>query len=510
MSVDRSNGQASPRPLEELLEGFGALSSEYQILLNQHRELANKLSWAKEQYLELSRRFAPDTASQDYRVFLRDLDRPGKPQQNGHTNWLEMLTQSSNEERRTRAHLIRQADATYSKLNKSRNTHETDGVRPRNSTVADRPRNSHANSAVSKAQSNLATVMEQDFTTPGTPSRLGCPFAKPNGLPCRKLSSAGQSQRSNAALSRSSVSRLNLPTGRRSQRQSFHDPIRAEICGMDALSPEESVEGSTAVCPIRFLDQHSPEEVATYFEKHKHEIPRSHEVCVRRYQSNSESIRQLDAKYGNLVSMIQGLGAKHQPWLPDKPEDEDMAEEATSKDKVQKWAKQVSSSMQNGNLGDVEQAVEDEERQPHFDRPLKEVRVGESPTRPWGISVPAKYHEAKSDASNHDAPAVTPQVEHIAEAAPANEKPAGRCPFDHTKLRAQIPKATEPPAESRSKETPQQAPAMPTFIQQPNTSTGHPESSKPAQMIFTGPVFIGYPVEQAMALLQQWQSGMKS
>ncbi|KAJ9635215.1 hypothetical protein H2201_003251 [Coniosporium apollinis] len=510
MSVDRSNGQGSPRPLEELLEGFGALSSEYQILLNQHRELANKLSWAKEQYLELLRRFAPDTASQDYRVFLTDLDRPGKSQQNGGPDWLEMLTQSSNDERRTRAYFIRQANVTYGKLRRGENIIETDGVRPRNGVVADRPRNSHANSAVSKAQSNLATVMEQDFTTTGTPSRLGCPFAKPNGLPCRKLSSAGQSQHSTTALSRSSILKLNLPTGRRSQRQSFHDPIRAEICGMDALSPEESVEGSTAVCPIRFLDQHSPEEVATYFEKHKHEIPRSHEVCVRRYQSNSESIRQLDAKYGNLVSMIQGLGAKHQPWLPDKPEDEDMAEEATSKNKVQKWAKQVSSSMQNGNLGDVEQAIEDEERQPHFDRPLKEVRVGESPTRPWGISVPAKYHEAKRDPSVHDAAAVAPQVEPVAGAAPANEKPAGKCPFDHTKLRAQMPKPAEPPVEGESVEIPVQAPAMPTFIQQPNVGTGSPESLKPAQMVFTGPVFIGYPVEQAMALLQQWQSGTKT
>ena len=63
-------------------------------------------------------------------------------------------------------------------------------------------------------------------------------------------------------------------------------------------APENTDVG---VCPIRFLDQHSPEEVATYFEKHKHELPRSHEVCVRRYQKNEEQIRKLDAKYGSPV-----------------------------------------------------------------------------------------------------------------------------------------------------------------------------------------------------------------
>ena len=43
---------------------------------------------------------------------------------------------------------------------------------------------------------------------------------------------------------------------------------------------------------------------------------------MRRYQSNEEQIRQLDAKYGNLVSMIQGLGAKHKEMLPEEPGEE--------------------------------------------------------------------------------------------------------------------------------------------------------------------------------------------
>ena len=54
-----------------------------------------------------------------------------------------------------------------------------------------------------------------------------------------------------------------------------------------------------------------------YFEKHKHELPRSHEVCINRFQSNAQSIEELDRKYGDLVSMIQGLGQKHQDYLPE-------------------------------------------------------------------------------------------------------------------------------------------------------------------------------------------------
>ena len=29
------------------------------------------------------------------------------------------------------------------------------------------------------------------------------------------------------------------------------------------------------------------------------------------------------------------------------------------------------------------------------------------------------------------------------------------------------------------------------------------------KMVFNGPVFIGYPVEQAMMLMQKWQAGMQ-
>ncbi|KKY28526.1 hypothetical protein UCDDS831_g00267 [Diplodia seriata] len=110
-----------------------------------------------------------------------------------------------------------------------------------------------------------------------------------------------------------------------------------------------------------------------------------HEVCIKRFQSNAESIRQLDAKYGSLVNMIQGLGEKHQPMLKESPTDEDAVIETESGGRVADWAKAVSTSAQAGGDAspDPEQPLpEEEERQPHFDRPMKEIRVGESPSRP--------------------------------------------------------------------------------------------------------------------------------
>jgi hypothetical protein len=111
-----------------------------------------------------------------------------------------------------------------------------------------------------------------------------------------------------------------------------------------SAEPSVAASGSAAVCPIRFLDQHDPEEVAQYFEKHKHELPRSHEVCITRFQSNQDSIEQLDRKYGNLVNMIQGLGQKHQAWLPEEPEDAieeepevEMVTDGKADAKVEKW-----------------------------------------------------------------------------------------------------------------------------------------------------------------------------
>lgn len=290
------------------------------------------------------------------------------------------------------------------------------------------------------------------------------------------------------------------------------DPICAAMYA-ETMSSPPSVTGSAAKCPIRYLDQHSPEEVARYFETHKHEIPRSHEICVKRYQRNEEDIRKLDAKYGNLVSMIQGLGQKHQPMLPAKEEDDTMEVEQASNERVENWAKAVSADGE-GHEEELDAPEDEEDREGRFDRPLKEIRVGESPSRPWGISVPIlEPPEGQRPVSPPSAPV---SVEHAPKqsgkcpfghgsqvkveeklASPQTpEKPTGKCPFPHAR------KAREQSASL----TPQPEPAVqaqPTFIQPaeiPKTNGG-----MVPQMIFTGPVFIGYPMEQAIAFMHHYK-----
>ena len=251
-----------------------------------------------------------------------------------------------------------------------------------------------------------------------------------------------------------------LPTPPHTQEH-FDNDLAHEGKDDRGTSPPPSVSGSVSKCPIRMLDERSPEEIAQYFESHKHDIPRSHEICVKRYQSNAASIRQLDAKYGNLVNMIQGLGMKHQPMLPSK-EDEEFAElGAKSVRKVENWADKVKETPEEPDLHSALLADPSDsgEREGHFDRPLKEVRVGESPTRPWGISVPGATATKESFKS---------------EAAPTPRATARSPPAAHVKY-------PNPPR---------------------SDATGGQTEDKP-QMVFTGPVFIGYSAEQAAALIEK-------
>lgn len=435
-----------------------------------------------EKYLDALKRFAPSTSSPTFRTFLSELDEAGATQREGETEWLSALTQSADEERKLRAYDIQKACDAREKIRFRRRASDASrGVRIWSGKNAD------------SADSGVA--MERDFTVPGTPGQLGCPFAKRleksvsvnatsvNGVPKRGISTP-----------RSSLSRT---PSRRSKRHSFHDPIRAEICGADnhGSSTAASIEGSVPLCPIRFLDQHSPEEMAQYFEKHKHELPRSHEVCVKRYQSNEESIRRLDQKYGNLVSMIQGLGQRHQNMFPEKEdvavEDEHAPEEEKGESKVGKWARTVSESMEvEAAVNGGEQA--DEHREPRFDRPLKEVRVGESPSRPWGIPVPTDYHKASSVASGKSDPTAAPL-----EPSPKEEKTTkAKCPFDHL-----VNSGLHPPSEQQAKPESEKADTIPKTPAVSREIEVKPD--KPTQVVFNGPVFIGYPVEQALSFLQR-------
>lgn len=421
--------------------------------------------------------------------------------------------------------------------------------------------------------------LEQDFTVEGTPSKLGCPFASMAG---KKLSSHAASvlsryksggsvagQASSTPLS--SVSHINgkesYVSRSRSHRASFADPIKAEICGVSdhgddapteprtkAQEVEEHVQANAeaGVCPIRFLNQHSPEEVATYFENHKHELPRSHEVCVKRYQTNEAQIRELDSKYGNLVSMIQGLGAKHQPMLPPEPEEGAEDDEATGltgeeAEKVRKWASSVSqepdglsTAAQGGDTKetDNEEAVDSDTgrgRQQQFARPLRDIRVGESPSRPWGITVPARYLEKvagnASDASSQPARIPSSQVQapppidsNVID-TPVKEPLKAQCPFgfDQQKkpaLAADI-SVKHQPAPSDGPETfgtdPQKqdplvktasnvafiAPGVENHAGTDGGQTTGEVTVKDRQLVFTGPVFIGYSAEDAAKILKE-------
>jgi hypothetical protein len=459
------------------------------------------------QYLDALKRFAPEQASQNFRVFLDELDEAGATQPESHVDWLQSLQNSTDPDRKTRAYTIQRASDAREKIRfRQKSSSAENGVRIWNGRAAD----------------DSGIEMERDFTTPGTPGRLYCPFVPPNKRDSYFNLPSISGQPRGISTPRSSMSRT---SGRRSKRSSFHDPIRAEMCGQGLGGPSvpPSVEGSVPLCPIRFLNQHSPEEVAKYFESHKHEVPRSHAVCVKRYQSNEASIRQLDAKYGNLVNMIQGLGEKHQPLLPEVDDEAVVDEEGQvqPESRVQNWAKAVSVSLEN-NVDDPQTApVEDDDRLSHFDRPLKDVRVGESPSRPWGITVPERYAAKSGAMSTRSDPTASPLETPM---APDPESPAkGKCPFDHKNMKfdTATPKAatrneaiSQPQASTQSHPPTQPLSPLPEqrpTITQPTVFAEDPISSKSGrvQMVFNGPVFFGYGMEQAMALLQQGGFGNK-
>lgn len=368
--------------------------------------------------------------------------------------------------------------------------------------VADHPHDSREPSSApecpERKPSKSRSGLEYDFTTPGVEGNLRCPFAHVTGDKPGSHPSSGP-QTSTILQS----GRLPTPPHRKGSH-TLLDPIEAEFHGDALSSPPPSVTGSASKCPIRFLDQHSPEEVAKYFENHKHEIPRSHAVCVKRYQSNAESIRQLDAKYGNLVSMIQGLGMKHQPMLPAAHETDMVDGEVEPADRVGRWAEAISERLEAHHDGSVEH--EQEDREGHFDRPLKEIRVGESPSRPWGISVPVAGDPSIAPFSSHGDRNVDEHQfsrERIPEANSMKGK--GGCPFGFDKERpSQQPDTKSPvfvipdPAASSSRERPQR-----------DSKSGQQQVPSAPQMVFTGPVFIGYAPEQAMAFVQQLGMGSK-
>ncbi|KAI0447943.1 hypothetical protein F4803DRAFT_191649 [Xylaria telfairii] len=468
---------------QTLVESFNALADEVQNLSDRQTILEHKLRYAHEQFQYLADKYA--AAAPEVSETLVNLQVPHEALAN--TNFVPLPNRKTSDSKHQIAVIIREGRRVASSLTDFSKSSQTSRSR---------------DSLDPTTMTSMSTILEQDFTVQGKKGSLDCPFSQPSEQ--EPQSNGHQSQRDTVAQ--------------------HDDPICA------AMFDDTGSQTAAAKCPIRYLDQHPPEEIADYLEKHKHELPRSHEVCVRRYQKNEEHIRKLDAKYGNLVSMVEGLGKIHQPMLPEQDTRPQSDVERASNDRVQDWAHTVSATVtQDPDRTALDDGEEDEERRSHFDRSMKEVRVGESPSRPWGISVPIFSDGQSSQGIPRGRPESPPPAPvHMPSPITNADRPlqkTGKCPFDHTKLASMMNDAT--PHKQEDSDSIRLADIPP--LNQPFTPAQHalPTQTaassipKPAfinpgelprskaggipQMVFTGPVFIGYPVEQAIHFMQYFQ-----
>lgn len=376
------------------------------------------------------------------------------------------------------------------------------------------------NDCVVAADAQARTSIERDFTTKGITGKLQCPFAKSGG------SNRSVGQVEDGPLEACGRDEL--------------DPIKAEFrSDKESTAPmsgqSAATAGAAARCPIRYLDNHSPEALAKYFENHKHEIPRSHAVCIQRYQRDSQSRRFLDEKYGSLTNMVKGLGKYHQPYLSSAQEGpkDTQHTDASSAERVEKWAKDVDTRSGKNVEGHI--SVEDgeadgeDERANQFDRPLKDIRVGESPSRPWGVHVPVSGPSPRSPAGFPPRPSCPSgaaanglsqddkySVGHLSlenpKSSERNRSAAARgCPFhmggpspgDKASNTHEKPKSARPRQTRTTKERntdPQlQSHHTPDLNPASDPARGEPQP----KVVFNGPVFFGYDPQTAASLLDK-------
>ncbi|KUJ22730.1 uncharacterized protein LY89DRAFT_575450 [Mollisia scopiformis] len=487
--------------IRTLTDNFNILADQFQVLSDRNLILTSKLSYGQQEYQRLADKYAPGDAEVSSTLaklqLLPDL-QISTPDRAGFVPLPQRKQTSTNVQTAVAIRDGRRAAQRLAQLTR----------RSTGSTVSGRSISGTSSLRFSARKTSLSTVLEQDFTVQGKKSSLLCPYARTHDNNKPHM----ENQASQGSVTLNSDGPLTPADLQDRTPHQSSDPICAAMYAETMASPPPSATGSAAKCPIRYLDQHSPEEVARYFETHKHEIPRSHEVCVKRYQRNEEDIRKLDAKYGNLVSMIQGLGQKHQPMLPSNEEDEALEVERGSNERVENWANAVSAD--GVGVEDEPLVQNEEDRESRFDRPLKEIRVGESPSRPWGISVPIlEPPDGQRPVSPPPAPISDEHIPKPAGKCPfgheqqkevqeeqeqPQERPAGKCPFPHAEKTREVPReqpnTTYQPASTMYHD-------QPAFIQPPEI----PKGNGIPQMIFTGPVFIGYPMDQAMAFMQQFR-----
>ncbi|PNY28820.1 Uncharacterized protein TCAP_01255 [Tolypocladium capitatum] len=502
-----------------LADAFNALADEVQLLADRKTVLEHKLRFAHEQFQYFADKYAP--ATPEIAETLARLQLPPHTSVDD-ASPVPLPRRSAPQSQLQIALVIRDGRRVATQLVSLGESSKTTG--------SSRETLSHT---TSRDQTSMSTALEQDFTVQGKKGNLQCPFSRPAG----DMDGNGDDAQ-----------------GEVPDQTPHHsgDPICVAMYEETTSHPAPSGTAASK-CPIRFMDKHSPEEIAHYVETHKHELPRSHEVCLRRYQKDQDQMKKLDSKYGNMVSMIEGLSQLHQPMLSEEGEQRPQHQsdvDRASNERVENWAHAVSGTADSEASREPAEE-EDGERRSHFDRPLKEVRVGESPSRPWGISVPVyepSGQEHEHPLSPPPAPVRMPNPDQGMR-MPTNG--VGKCPFDHAKLAAlkalALPALPEPkpcptphapgntpftpgketiPSSSptmprpahinlgASKEEPPFTPVeetmfpssprlpLPAFIN-PNASKERPGSAP--QMVFTGPVFIGYPMDQAIQLLNHYR-----
>ncbi|KAL5045124.1 hypothetical protein BDW71DRAFT_198544 [Aspergillus fruticulosus] len=459
MSPALASNSQPDRQLKVLARAFEALLLTTQQLSSKEKLLQQRLEYAHNEYLQLADRspqgLDPHTKIVAEKILGRRVEFDNPPKQSlNPMDVVKDLSESGNV-----------GDLSLAAI--------TEGVGIYKSFVG--PDDDISTGVVATRAGSL----ERDFTTKGTRGSLRCPFSKPYSL-----SSENEVNGIETALPSQNGDTCGFQ---------HLDPIKEEQMERRSSQAPASVRSSNRCpasrCPIRFLDQHSAEEIADYVERHKHEIPRSHAICVKRYSNSS---RQLDAKYGDLTNMIRGLSRKHQAFLPGRRNSQTAS---SSAERVEKWAEEVKPQIP---VAEDEGIENDEDRKGHFDRPLQEVRVGESPSRPWGIHVPIPP------------PAIEPTTQSPPAVDQATDKPLddvatgatkARCPFGHGG-------GVRPPDHSaKETETVRKEPATTPDTTNTNetkpTGTKNPPNSSTANIVFNGPVFFGFSPEQTAAFVQQ-------
>ncbi|ERS99864.1 hypothetical protein HMPREF1624_03230 [Sporothrix schenckii ATCC 58251] len=639
---------------QTLVESFCALADEVQNLIDRKTILEHKLRFAAEQYQQVADKYAP--TAPEVSETLANLQIPPddhKPPIPSSYVPLPKRGQQAGCSQHQIALLIRDGRRAAQQLTEhSRTTDGSIGGGGHGHSGGGGGGSSKEASS-GTAITTMSIMMEQDFTVEGKKGVLDCPFS---AIKRRQqlLRQQQQLEQENQQLhitgggSSAEAGGLDVdldhndadtadiaaaagPPGTQSAHGGgaasgeaasppVEDPICAALADESASQHGGTSNGGAPRCPIRFLDQHSPEEVAHYVETHKHQLPRSHAICLKRYNKNEEQIRKMDAKYGNLVNMISGLGQFHQPMLAsaepglagaeggtlsggavlgvDEREEGEVVDRAKlhkdSHERVKTWANGVSASSEDAEDDDFDNSGDrhghddgqsanargwrrstaysggressgsggdntEPERESHFDRPLKEVRLGESPSRPWGIAVPVSSMPLDAAAQpplsppaapvRMPSPVRAPLTNRAPPVSPSKPQPERKCPFDQSKFGLGISPppghvpvepdereadgAVETPAETTPRvsdkpdktvqtdrpfspmKPPQATPqtfTQPAFVNLPpqTAAQGNTDGKNMAgpvpQMLFTGPVFIGYPMEQAAQFLQMYHN----